>query len=125
MAAAADLDRSPTPPRPPAPRSFRRSGTFLATGIAVLALAACGSGEPTDFDTFIERHKCEKLVLGSDGDIDMSCLDPVTGKRVEIEFEANDRPDQYFTDTNFGGTVWVFGEDEVLDSQTHRKLKKR
>jgi hypothetical protein len=87
-------------------------------------MAGCGGSKATAFDTFIERHRCQKLVRGGDGDIDMSCVDPQTGKRVDIEFEANDRPDQYFTDTTFGGTVHVFSHDEVRDSKIYSKIKK-
>lgn len=104
-------------------RGARRFAGMLMLGAAVVGLAGCG-GEPTDFDTFIERHRCEKLVRGSDGDIDMSCIDPQTGQRVEIEFEANDRPGQYFTDTPFGGIVHVFSRDEVRDSKIYPKIKK-
>lgn len=109
----------------PGPHHRSRRGIALALGAATIALAGCGQNDPTDFDTFVERHKCEKFVLGKDGDIDMSCIDPSTGKRVDIEFEANDRPGQYFTDTTFGGIVWVFGKDEVRDSQIHAKIKKK
>lgn len=101
-----------------------RSLALLTLGIAVLGMAGCGGSKATAFDTFIERHRCQKLVRGGDGDIDMSCVDPQTGKRVDIEFEANDRPDQYFTDTTFGGTVHVFSHDEVRDSKIYSKIKK-
>lgn len=103
---------------------WRRTAAAITIGAAALATAGCGS-DPTDFDTFLERHRCEKLALGKDGDIDMSCIDPATGKRVDIEFEANDRPDQYFTDTEFGGIVWVFTHEEVKESQAYAKLKKK
>jgi len=83
-----------------------------------LVLVGCGSDDDTtEFDTFVQRHLCEKPVRGSDGDMDMSCVDPATGKRVDIGFEANDRPAQYFTDTPFGGTVHVFSHKEVRDSK--------
>ncbi|GAA3732345.1 hypothetical protein GCM10022225_12970 [Plantactinospora mayteni] len=102
----------------------RRTVALLTLGVAVSGLVGCGRSEPTDFDTFIERHRCEKLVRGGDGDIDLSCIDPQTGQRVEIEFEANDRPGQYFTDTPFGGIVHVFSHDEVRDSKIYPKIKK-
>lgn len=96
----------------------------LTVGVSALGLVGCGSGKETDFDTFIERHRCEKLVRGGDGDIDMSCINPQDGRRVDIEFEANDRPGQYFTDTPFGGIVHVFSHDEVRKSKIHSKIKK-
>ncbi|MFC0597922.1 hypothetical protein [Streptomyces palmae] len=111
------------------PHRARLSMVFLAFGVAMLGLAGCGSSKgdkpkATDFDKFVERHRCEKLVRGSDGDIDMSCIDPQNGQRVDIEFEANDRPDQYFTDTTFGGIVHVFSPDEVHKSKAYSKIKK-
>ncbi|SCG48890.1 hypothetical protein [Micromonospora halophytica] len=106
-------------------RPARRFVGLLTLGAATaVGLAGCGGSEPTDFDTFIERHRCEKLVRGSDGDIDLSCVDPQTGQRVDIEFEANDRAGQYFTDTQFGGIVHVFSHDEVRDSNIYPKTKK-
>ncbi|MBI0294166.1 hypothetical protein JBE04_06645 [Streptomyces sp. PRKS01-29] len=107
----------------------RPSIALLTLSVAVLGLAGCGKGKDdkvkaTDFDTFIERHRCEQLVRGSDGDIDLSCIDPQNGKRVDIEFEANDRPGQYFTDTTFGGIVHVFSTDEVRKSKIYSKIKK-
>ncbi|MEV4759408.1 hypothetical protein AB0J86_30535 [Micromonospora sp. NPDC049559] len=105
------------------PRPVSGSIALLTLGAMALGLAGCGS-KTTDFDRFVERHRCEKLVRGGDGDIDMSCVDPQSGKRVDIEFEANDRPGQYFTDTPFGGTVQVFAQDEVRDSKIYSKIKK-
>ncbi|MFC8848522.1 MULTISPECIES: hypothetical protein [unclassified Micromonospora] len=104
-------------------RRVRRSVGLLTLGAVAFSLAGCGS-EPTDFDTSIERHRCEKLVRGGDGDIDLSCVDPDTGQRVDIEFEANDRQGQYFTDTRFGGSVHVFSHDEVRGSEIYPKIKK-
>lgn len=101
----------------------RRSVKAVTFGAAAIMLSGCAS-DPTDFDAFIERHKCEKFVVGRDGDIDMSCIDPATGRRVDIEFEANDRPGQYFTDTTFGGIVWVFTPEEVTGSEIYAKIKK-
>lgn len=105
---------------PPTNRMNKRKHTALtklacvsaALAVATL-LGACSKdgAEPTDFDAFIDRHRCEKLTKGADGDIDMTCLDPQTGQRVPLEFEANDRPKQYFTDTAFGGIVQVFAHD--------------
>lgn len=108
-------------------RSRRASQAIalLACAAATLALTGCGSKKKeTDFDKFVARHQCQKLVRGGDGDIDMSCVDPGTGKRVDIEFEANDRPGQYFTDTPFGGIVHVFSQKEVRDAKVYSKIKK-
>ncbi|WP_436789707.1 hypothetical protein [Yinghuangia sp. YIM S10712] len=108
-------------------RSRRASRTIVLLACAAVgfALVGCGSSKKeTDFDKFVTRHLCEKLVRGADGDIDMSCVDPGTGKRVDIEFEANDRPGQYFTDTPFNGTVHVFSPKEVRDSKIYSKIKK-
>jgi hypothetical protein len=107
--------------------------TVLTAGLAVFALSACGSSN-NEFDKFLEKHKCQDLELGSDGDIDMSCVDPVTNRRVDIEFEANDRPNEYFTDTEFGGKVWVFSHsvvrssdayDDLTDTKSGSRKKKR
>jgi hypothetical protein len=106
-------------------RRTYRAIALLACAASAFALVGCGSKKKeTDFDRFVARHKCEKLVRGSDGDIDMSCIDPGTGKRVDIEFEANDRPGQYFTDTPFGGVVQVFTQKEVRDAKIFSKIKK-
>lgn len=107
------------------PRSRRQAIGLLACVAAACALVGCGSKKKeTDFDKFVARHQCEKLVRGGDGDIDMSCIDPATGKRADIEFEANDRPGQFFTDTPFGGTVHVFTQKEVRGSKTYSKAKR-
>ncbi|UGQ13384.1 hypothetical protein LO772_07185 [Yinghuangia sp. ASG 101] len=124
-----DTDAStPTPPRTPVRRTRRISRTVavIAIGAAVIGMAGCGKkkGKETDFDTFVKRHLCQNLVRGGDGDIDLSCVDPETGKRVDIEFEANDRPGQYFTDTPFGGSVYVFAQAEVRNSKIYSKIKK-
>lgn len=109
-------------------RTRRVSRTFavVAVGAAVFGMVGCGkkSTKATDFDTFVSRHLCQNLVRGGDGDIDMSCVDPETGKRVDIEFEANDRPGQYFTDTPFGGSVQVFAQSEVRKAKIYSKIKK-
>ncbi|WP_436772794.1 hypothetical protein [Yinghuangia sp. YIM S09857] len=113
--------------RPAVHRSRRTSRAIALVLGATCAFTLVGCGgkkKETDFDKFVARHLCEKLVRGGDGDIDMSCVDPGTGKRVDIEFEANDRPGQYFTDTAFGGTVHVFSQKEVRDAKVYSKIKK-
>ncbi len=106
-------------------RRVARSVAVIAVGAAVFGMTGCGKkAKETDFDTFVKRHLCQNLVRGSDGDIDLSCVDPETGKRVDIEFEANDRPGQYFTDTPFGGSVYVFAQSEVRDAKIYSKIKK-
>jgi hypothetical protein len=106
-------------------RGIASSAVLTAAVVAVLAASGCSSSKKeTEFDTFVTRHLCQNLVRGDDGDIDMSCVDPSTGKRVDIEFEANDRPGQYFTDTQFGGQVHVFAQKEVRDAKVYSKIKK-
>ncbi|MEU6732706.1 hypothetical protein ABZ929_05800 [Streptomyces physcomitrii] len=115
------------PPRGRSGRIARPSVAVLTLALTALVLSGCGkdkNDETTAFDTFVERHRCEDLKRGSDGDIDLSCIDPQSGRRVDIEFEANDRPGQYFTDTTFGGIVHVFTPDEVRKSKAHAKAKK-
>lgn len=118
---------APTTPSSPVRRTRRISRTVavVAVGAAVFGMVGCGKkAKETAFDTFVKRHLCQNLVRGGDGDIDLSCVDPETGKRVDIEFEANDRPGQYFTDTPFGGSVHVFAQSEVRDSKIYKKIKK-